>query len=153
MVHENCATPEKISWTKEATSLLINLRRKMKDLFNAKNSLKKQLWADIAEKLQDTGFFLGDDPSERCRQKFVNIRHQYLNYLRHMYNPEKGQKKPHNKYQSFFENSSRKPPQFFEEMQEILGNAGIPFKIPRKENGKKTTKYFNIGCLRIYFPT
>lgn len=67
----------------EATALLLAERQKLSSLFDDKKTRKSKLWNDIAQKLIEKGFFLGDKGGEKCRQKFANLQKAYLQYIKH----------------------------------------------------------------------
>lgn len=69
-----------------ATEYFLQLRssEKYKALFGDKKFGKYKLWSEIAEEMNNAGFYVGEgrEAAERCRQKFSNLEKGFLNYMK-----------------------------------------------------------------------
>lgn len=92
----------------DATKLFLELRKKYKNKFDDKKTVKSQIWALIAQEMNIGGYYVGEkkEAIEKCRMKFANLQRNYLNYWKHV---------------STTGGEKRDPPPFFEEMHDILG--------------------------------
>lgn len=66
----------------EATSRLLKLRQEMASSFDDKKTIKAKLWQKISIIMQEK-FNIGENGSEKCRQKFCNLQRTYLAYIKH----------------------------------------------------------------------
>lgn len=91
----------------QACHAFLSLRKSLNHKFEDKTTSKNALWQEIATKLNEMGFFVGDGilGREKCRQKFMNLRHVYIKYKDQVRQTGQGfLKKPH----------------FYDELEDIL---------------------------------
>lgn len=85
-----------------ATIALIRIvgSERIQSLLLDRNTIKKTVWAQVAEELLQEGFDLGPDAGKACHQKWRNLKRAYIVYVT----------KPGNKT----------PPPYMEELQKAL---------------------------------
>ncbi|XP_069699531.1 uncharacterized protein [Periplaneta americana] len=85
-----------------ATIALIRIvgSERIQSMLLDRNTIKKTVWAQVAEELLQEGFDLGPDAGKACHQKWRNLRRAYIVYVT----------KPGNKT----------PPPYMEELQKAL---------------------------------
>ncbi|CAG9763729.1 unnamed protein product [Ceutorhynchus assimilis] len=92
----------------QATTYLLELRKEMSNQFDDRKHSKNTLWQQIAKKLNEKNFFVGQglEGAEKCRKKFANLQASYVKYK--------------DKKKGTGEGYICKPP-FYDELDEILG--------------------------------
>lgn len=93
----------------DATMLFLELRKNMDDKFSDKKNNKNMLWTEIATKLNEMGYYVGQGVQgrDKCRQKFTNLQASYIKYK--------------DKQKMTGQGKVVMPP-FFHEIDEILGS-------------------------------
>ncbi|KAK4882306.1 hypothetical protein RN001_005625 [Aquatica leii] len=91
-----------------ATECFLKLRYALTEKFVDKKNNKGKLWAQVAASMEQKGFKLGSNGSERCRQKFANLQKMYFGYIRGHVKKTGTEKK--------------EEPMFYELMHAILGD-------------------------------
>lgn len=93
----------------KSTLALLALRRSYDAEFNDKKTHKNEIWTKIANKMNETDFFVGEgvDARERVRQKFSNLQSTYIKYRDSQKRTGEGK---------------LKVPKYFDELEEILGS-------------------------------
>lgn len=95
-------------FTHEMTIKLLEIVQSKCHFLNDKMHSKKKFWADIGTEMQKNGYLVtyGRKAADKCHQRWRNLEKVYRRHCRYMKSTGTGKKKP---------------PKYFEEMHEIIG--------------------------------